>query len=711
MIGRMMVSALALMSGAAYAQQTPPPPANEAGATPVVGSQNGDRVGYESAFFSQFNPQTALDMVRQTPGFSLDGGDDRRGFSGAVGNLLIDGLRPSSKNQSLETILSQIPAGQVVRIELLRGTLVAGDASGQSVLLNVVRTPSAGSGVFGAGVEYTSREVPAPRGNLSYSGRNGQVEYGVGLNIFSQYRDLPGWRRIYDGAGTHTENVSTPSPRDFREVTLNGNLAFPLLGGRLSTRGQVNWWRFHADSDYISSTPAGAPLGGLYTVYEEEEPSFEIGADFDRDFGPWSMSLIGLHNWENYTSFEDVIVRDAADAFVRNDLQEVDNTSTESILRAAFSRAFGQAHRVEVGAEGAFNSLDASLTFTRDTGTGPGVIDIPNSNVLVEEERAELFGVYTWRPSDQWSVEGRLAWETSVLTFEGDANEEVELNYWKPSVQVTRTLAGDNQLRFRAYRDVGQLDFGDFTSNAAIADAIIAGGNPGLVPQTSWRAEIGADLRFWGAALSLTLTQHWIEDVADLVNLTATVPNPDEDPMIVGDEFMDITFDAPGNIGDGEATSLDVNFNTPLGPLIPGGRLTVRGYLWDTEVTDPVTGDARIISYQPESEISIEFRQDFPGLRMAWGINVFKQGETQAYRLNEIDTAEEGPWIDIFWETTALPNNMRFRLWAANAFDGTVNRVRHFYGPDRTGPRVRTDLRERKFADAPWVIAQISGTF
>jgi uncharacterized protein (DUF1684 family) len=702
MIGRMMVSALALMSGAAYAQQ--PPTANETAATPVnAAAQNGDRVAYDSGYFSQFNPQTALDMVRQTPGFSLDDGDDRRGFSGAVGNLLIDGLRPNSKNQDLDTILSQIPATQVVRIELLRGALVSGDASGQSVLLNVVRTPSAGSGVFGVGAEYTSREVLAPRGNLSYSGRNGQIEYGAGLNLFSQYRDLPGWRRIYDGTGAHIENVDTPSPRDFREVTLNGNLAFPLAGERLSTRGQVNWFRFTADNDFITTTPAGAPLRSLFSDFKEQEPSFELGADYDRQFGPWSMSLIGLHNWENYTSTEVAQSFNGAGALQHTDVQERDDVETETILRAAFARNLGAPHRIEIGAEGAFNTLDAQLSFTRDTGGTVVVFPIPNSNVLIEEARAEFFTNYTWRPNDDWSVEARLAWETSTLTFEGDANQEVELNYWKPSLQLTRTL-GDNQLRVRAYRDVGQLDFGDFTSNAAIADAIIAGGNPGLVPQTSWRAEVGADLRFWGAALSLTLTQHWIEDVADLVRLINNNGTP-------GDPSDDTFFDAPGNIGDGEATSLDFNFNTPLGPVIPGGRVTVRGYLWDTEVTDPITGSPRIISERPESELRVEFRQDFPALKMAWGVNAFKQGEFQIYRYNEIDTNEEGPWIDIFWETTALPNNMRLRLWAANAFDGVINRERRFFAPDRNGSQVRYDLRERQFAEAPWFIAQISGTF
>jgi len=322
--------------------------------------------------------------------------------------------------------------------------------------------------------------------------------------------------------------------------------------------------------------------------------------------------------------------------------------------------------------------------------------------VLVEEERAEFFGSHTWRPSDQWSIETRLAWETSTLTFSGDTDQTVDLQFWKPSIQISRTFAGNNQLRFRYYRDVGQLDFGDFVSAAAVADALIAGGNPDLTPQTDWRAEIGADLRFGEAALALTLTHHDIQDVADLVRLTDTrgTPSPADD----------VFYDAPGNIGDGEAWSLDANFSTPV-PFIPGSRLTINGYLWDTEVIDPVTGQTRIISNQPESQFEVNFRQDITDLRFAWGVSIFKQGEARAYRFNETDTSEEGPWIDVFVETTALPNNMKLRLWAANAFDGSVHRDRRFFTPDRTGTNYRRDLRERQFASAPWVIVELSGQF
>lgn len=711
MLFRTMASVLAL-TGVAYAQT---PPQSEAPATPTpTATSSSDRVVYEAPFFAQYNPQTALDMVRQTPGFTLDSGEERRGFSGAVGNLLIDGLRPSTKSQSVDGILSRIPANQVVRVEVLRGAAVAGDASGQSVLLNIVRTPTGGSGVWEAGFEYTSRDVPAPRGELSYSGRIGQVEFGLGGSIFSQYRDLPGWRYVYEPAapGLPAEvlvgEVDTPSPRDFREAAINGNIAFPLFGGRLAANAQIDGFRYRADNDFLATTPLGAPTNDLITQFEEQDRGFEVGLNYDRDIGPWTMALIGLVNRTRYESVETGGYTDYADPLEDfTYLQDIVQDSGETIARGTLSRPLGERHRIEVGGEVAFNSLDQQLLFV----TVPASPGIPTSNVLVEEERAEVFGSHTWRPADAWSVETRLAWETSTLTFSGDSNQEVELSFWKPSVQLSRTFAGNNQARFRIYRDVGQLDFGDFASSAAVADSLISGGNPDLTPQNAWIAELGADLRFpGGAALGLTLSHHQITDVADLVPITAEVANPDEDPMVIGDETIFVTFDAPGNIGDGEITQLDVNFSTPLS-FIPGGRLTLSGYLRDTEVEDPVTGEPRIISETPESNLSISFRQDINSWRFSWGVEASKQGEFQVYRLNEIDTNEEGPWIDVWVETTALPYNTKLRLWAANAFDGNVNRDRRFFSPDRGGDLVRRDLRQRTFASAPWFIVELSGTF
>lgn len=704
-----MASALAL-TGVAYAQTSPAPslPSPDCAPTPtcatarVSAAGSTDRVAYAAAFFAQYNPQTALDMVRQTPGFSLNGGDDRRGFSGAVGNLLIDGVRPTSKSQSIDGILSRIPASQVVRVEVLRGAEVAGDASGQSQLVNIVRTESAGSGVWEAGFEY-NRDQISPRGNASYSGRNGQIEYGIGASYHSQNRDLPGWRLFSDATGAPTGSADTqPLTNNFREGSLNGNFAAPLAGGRLSANAQIDEGRFRSDAGFAFFDAAGVPEFSLGSLTEERFGGYELGVNYDRDFGPWSLALIGLANRRHYENDENGRFEDGLGNLDSTYAQAIRQDTGETIARGSLSRALGPRQRIEFGGEGAFNSLDQTLSFVEDTGGGPVAVPIPNSNVLIEEERAEFFGSHTWRPAEAWSVETRLAWETSTLTFSGDHPQVVELSFWKPSFQIARTFSGNNQLRLRVYRDVGQLDFDDFVSAAAVADSLIAGGNPDLVPQTDWRLELGADLRFRGAALGLTLTRHQFSDVADLVRLTDTKGTLDPSD--------DAFFDAPGNIGDATATSLEVNFSSPV-PFVPGGRITVEGSLWDTEVTDPITLSPRIISFQPESSVSVNFRQDFNAAKWSWGVEAHKEGEFQAYRFNEIDTGEEGPWVDFWVETTALPNNMKLRLWAANAFDGAIHRDRLFFTPDRSGAFDHRDLRQRQFPQAPWFIVELKGTF
>jgi len=719
MFGKMTVSALALMSGVAYAQTeptttpTPAPAANEAAATPT---STNDRVIYEAAFFTRFNPQNAMDFVNNTPGFTLDGGDGRRGFSGSVGNVLVDGLRPTAKGQQIDSILSRIPAAQIVRVEVLRGAEVAGDASGQATLLNIVRSPTAGSGVYEVGFEYSGQNQDRlmPRADIGYNGRNGQFEWGVGLRLITQNRDLIGERDFYDGAGVLQRHAEMTNPRNLWDPYYNANVAFPLFGGRFSATGMINPDWFNAQRQTFDfTTPTGDPDGRLTQRWKEEGTLSEIGLNYDRDIGRWALALVGLRTQHPFQYNETAVEFDALGAVTETAVVNSERETIETIGRGTLSRSFGPQHRIEFGGEAALNTLDSTFQFTVDDGGGPDVIPIPNSNVTVEENRADLFAVHTWRPNDQWSLESRIGWETSTLATTtldpgGSIDQETELSFWKPSFQLTRTFAGNNQLRLRYYRDVGQLDFDDFVSSTSLADDLIDGGNPNLQPQTDWRAELGGDLRFpGGAALGFALIHHDISDVNDLVPLTAVIP---DDPDTVEDESDVITFDAPGNLGDAEAWSLELNWSSRL-PVIPNARITVEAEFWDTEVTDPVTGDPRIISYQPESEVDIGFRQDFAEQRWSWGVEFFKQGEIQGYRLTDIDTQEEGPWVDLWWETTALPNNMKLRLWAANIGNGEVLRDRRIFGPDRNGSLAGQQITNREFATSPWFILELSGSF
>jgi hypothetical protein len=697
MFKRSLLTAAAFAS-AAYAQPANLPPSDSA--APL--SADSSREAYEAAYFAQYNPQTALDMINHTPGFSLDNGSSRRGFSGAVGNVLIDGARPAAKNQSVQSILSRIPASQVLRVEMLRGEATAGDASGQSVLANVVRTASAGDGVWEAGIEHTVRNRPSPHADVSWSGRRGQVDYGMGGSFFSSSRSHVGERLFTDPAGAPTGLRLERSPRFFDEYSSSANLSAPLMGGRLSVNGEVSGFRYHSNTQGPTLNLDDSVRAYDESLYEEEELAYELGANYERDFGAWTGTATALATRRRFVSDEDYTHTDYSPAASLLTRQAQRRTSGESILRATIARPLNAAQRVEFGIEGAINTLDAVLRLSEDDGTGPETLIIPNANVAVEEERAEAFLAHSWRFAERWSMESRLARESSTLTFTGDADKSVDLAFWKPSVQVTRDIGARSQLRARVYRDVGQLDFDDFVSAVAISDNRIAGGNPDLEPESSWRGELGADLRFANdVAVSLVYTHAQFENAADLVPVTIPGPNPGDPP---------IRFDAPGNIGEAQVDALNFSLSTPLTAIIPGGRFTLDLELFKGEVTDPLTGLRRESSGDEDLELEWEFRQDLPDWKMAWGVSYERESEATDFRLREIQIYEEGPWVDVFAETTVIPG-VKITAIVINAISGQIKSERRFFSPDRSGVLTRVEQRERHFEDGPWLRLRVSGSF
>ena len=95
-------------------------------------------VNYPATFFARYQPNTALEMVQQIPGFQLDNGSGERGFAASAGNILINDRRLSAKQDLPSSILDRIPASHVERIDLIRGQVRSIDMLGQSVVANVV---------------------------------------------------------------------------------------------------------------------------------------------------------------------------------------------------------------------------------------------------------------------------------------------------------------------------------------------------------------------------------------------------------------------------------------------------------------------------------------------------------------------------------------------------------------------------------------------
>jgi hypothetical protein len=653
-----------------------------------------DRVVYEAGFYDSFAPRTALDMINQTPGFVLaaeDGDDERRGFAGAVGNVLIDGQRLGAKSQSLRDVLGRVGAKEVLRIEVLRGSAVAGDASGAAVLANVVRTPTAGGGTWELGVEVTNEDEPTPNGKFGWSGRKEATEFSLGGSAFTHDHLSAGWFDSRDGGGNLLGRKNEGFPHQNGDYALNGQLSFPAGEGKLTVTGQVSYFRHEEQFFQREFTPAGAQSRREDIPFGERTRTGEAGVTWQLPLGDWEMNLTSLatrkHNRWSVTADE----YDAQDVLLSESFQRVGTQSGESIVRGTFARNVGSG-RFEFGAEGAVNTLDGEQQLTVDSGAGPVPVMLPNANLSVEETRAEGFASHVWKLSDLWSLDSRLAVETSRLSFTGDTEQSVSLTYVKPRLQLTRQL-GRHQLQFRVYRDVGQLDFNDFVTTAAFANDIIEGGNPDLRPQTAWAVEVDGDLRFSGdSALRVRLFKQFVSDVVDFV----PVGEPGEQ------------FDAPGNIGDGSIIGAEMSLRVPLTRVLPGGSFMVTGLWQDTEVTDPLTGVDRQFSDLQENHVSAELRQDLQAARFAWGTTYEASSMDADFRLNEVFRFREIHMLNVFAETTWVAN-LKIRLELNSALDGPERRIRRFYAPDRNGPLARSEAGQ--FEPGHWWWLKISSNF
>jgi outer membrane receptor protein involved in Fe transport len=649
-------------------------------------------VRYEAEFFAKFSPRTAWDMVKQVPSFSLrDVDEERRGYSGAAGNVLVDGEQPSAKSQTVEDILQRIPAAQVLRIEVLRGIETAGNASGDSVLVNIVRTPSAGAGYWSTGFEYAHQHEPAPNAYLSWTGRIGKVDYGLGATGYSLQRELPGTRRVTNGSGELTELRYETSPREFEEYAINGELSRDLFGGRLRATGQAYRSDYQQANTLENRSVDDVLLGDELAPYSEGKRTVEFGTHFESAIAAWDWTLAAIVTRSRFDSDARVTNRNASLA-VESIFEQLHVRDTgESIVRTTFARPLGSAQQLQIGIEGALNTLDADLDLSGVFGGVEVPIEIPNANINVEEERSEAFVLHTWR-GRAWSTEARLAAEYSRLDFSGDANQVVDLSYLKPALKLTRSFGKQHQVRARAFREVGQLDFADFASVASLSDEFVDGGNPDLKPETAWGLELGVDLRLGArTALGARVFHHWIEDVVDLVPL--------------GDPYNRIA--APGNIGKGELDGLQLTFATPLSPLIPGGTLNLDATLQDASVEDPLTGQKRTISEFERNKIKAEFRQDTQRNGFAWGIKYVRESSQTDYRLDQTDRTRKSPSLDVFVERNVF-DGVKLTLSLVSVQGSPELRRRAFYDGDRNGALLSVEDTERR--PGKWVLVTVSGS-
>jgi len=662
----------------------------EAQVAPRAG--NSDVVRFTPADFAQFAPQTALDMVSRTPGFTLDEGDiELRGFGGGAGNVLIDGARPSSKTSIVET-LARIPAAQVERIELIRNAATA-EAQGQALVLNVVRKAGAPSGTWSVELERNGNGVVYPRVEASRTASVAGWQTSVRARAYWEEFPFRSTRLLRDAAGRLTSSIRTDLPSTLAEAYVAGEARRPLGGGTLTLNGRLGWYDYHFDQPgqvWLGRLPGGAPDQTLLSTQGVDRRTLEVGADYTRDVRGWTWKTLALATARPQSEAQLDARYDSGGRLLSAFALAADTEPFEAVFRTTSTPASARRWKPELGLEVAYNRLDSRLDLTLDTGSGPAPIILPAADVVVEELRGEAFANLSWTLSPRWTLEGGLAVETSEIKVSGDANRSQGFTFLKPSAALTWRATPGLLFRAGARRTVGQLDFGDFAASADLSDETVAAGNPDLGPDQTTRWYVSADWRGRGKlAANLELFQEDRSDVLELVLLPSGAPGL-------------------ANAGDAVVRGAKAAFTLPLDAVLAGARLTGSAQVLESEFDDPLTGRTRPLSRLYSPTVDLELRHDPLERPFAWGATYRAYNEGAIYFVNQIDAARTDAYWGAFVETTAV-EPLRLRLSLRNLDTQRRERFRTFFGPDRSGVLVRTE--ERRTRIPTFVTLTVNGRF
>ncbi|MFL6753207.1 MAG: TonB-dependent receptor plug domain-containing protein [Sphingomicrobium sp.] len=645
---------------------------------------------YDAAFFAQYAPRTALDIARRVPGFNLDlGNSDIRGFAAAAGNVVINGARPSSKAESLETTLARIPAERVSRVELGPGDLFGADYSSKSQVLNIVMSAAGGiDGNVTASARHLYTGKVVPDGSASALIRRGASTINLAAGFSNVVNHEEGTDRLVDGV--------TREPLEFRRKFNSYHDFNPYVSGSWALeraddkaiRVNARWSPGQFDLFQRNRvTPADGPPHDDSLIQDYDNPVFELGGDVTRPLAGGAIKLVGLATrrkrdyLDHYTQRDGLISEGGVE--VGGSIQTQKAKRNETIGRLTWTRQDLGGFSFETGAEGALNTLDNSteLFFIERDGSRTK-FPLPIESVNVKETRGEVFVNAGRALSPALRVDAGLRYEFSHLTVSGDGFADRKLKFLKPSLTVDWKPGGGWHSQFSVKRTVAQLNFFDFTTAAEISADRVNAGNENLQPQRAWELRATADHPLLGQGLVK------LDLGFDLISML-------QDRVLIEDPVSHVLFDAPGNLGTGKHAFATLTVDAPLSRVWSGLRVKLSGTVRRTRVEDPISHEMRNFSdYFPDWEWNVDVRRDAGAF--SYGFVVSDRDRFTFFRTDEFDVNFNGaPYGTAFVEYRPGPRTS-LTLDLDNAFQTSGNRSRLRFFPNRLVPTdIIDEFRER----------------
>ena len=632
-------------------------------------------VRYEPGFFAEFRPVTAYDMIFRIPGFQFDRGTSARGLAGTAGNVLIDGERPPTRSDTLDSVLSRIPADQVLRIDVVRNSAGGVDMQGKSVVANVIRKPDGGvSGAVSAGLSLNDSGDLQP--NLSVEARRQrdgrlwegslQLYHGPGHQQGSRVRTSPSGDVLLRGLSR--------GDYAFDQGEATGVYEGALAGGRIRANGLVSY----NTGDFDFRDILFIPLGLERSVSVNEEWKGEAGLRWTRSLPAGAtLELVGSQQIVHGTDDGSYDTPDFT-SVSRSINDTGESVVNGSVKFAALPTPIG-AWTFETGSEVALNWVESATAYQFD---GSPLL-LPGDDTRVEELRSETFATGVWAARPNLSVETTLRYEASRITATGTAGEgETTLAFLKPRLNVGWTPRPGNQLNFKLERNAEQLSFGAFQASASFSTGIFGRGNPDIRPAQIWLAQARYE-RVYDRLGSFVAeaTHEQIEDVLGGVVVTEMPPGG----------VTPVSFTVTRNVGDATRDTLKLTNKLPLDRFGWAGGTFSTQLTWRlSETRDPVTFDERRLNGEQPFGWSVSLSRNLVARRISWSLGAQSGTDSRSFGARTSSSFRTEPYV--YASASYRPDDKLNLSANLSVRQPSESRFRLFDGPRGAGRPVYDEL-------------------
>lgn len=451
---------------------------------------------------------TAFDLIGKAPGVVIDqnGNITLKGKAGV--NVYVDGKNTYLNGEQLKNYLQNIPAQNVVRIEIITNPSAKYDAQGNAGIINIITQKGSRQGLNGS--VYSN----VGSGELFRTGEGFSFNYGKPkYNIYGKYDFNSGGRLErhhidksvpYEGRTTYFRQSTLMY---LRPLSHNARIGIDFTPNEKTTWGiQVNGMRDAANIDTDNYSEIIQPDSGMQKLNQVNHlrgrfSNGGAGAFFrhqlDSNGTEISASADYLLYYDRTKETYDLQFRDNAGNPLGDLLRQRSRSGSDINIyvgQADFSHPFGKIYKIESGLKGSYVENSSSIAFEIENNS-LWENDPTRTNLFVYKEQISAAYLNASASFKKLELMAGLRLERTVSDgISPTTGQELKRTYSEffPSLFVTHKISEKHTMNYSVSRRINRPPYETLNPFLFYLDQFTyKAGNPFLQPEFTWNSEIG----------------------------------------------------------------------------------------------------------------------------------------------------------------------------------------------------------------------------